>query len=65
MGHGTTRTRVWAMYTPPLAGQKAANLSPRPIGSTESGRKSSKHLLQVMTTPQPHGMNRYRTNNGH
>jgi hypothetical protein len=59
MSHGIARTRVWTMSTRPLAGQTGTNLSSRPPTNNESGEKSSGNSPQVMSSPQPHAMNRY------
>jgi hypothetical protein len=55
MSHGTTRTHVWTLFTPPLAGQSGTNLSPGVTGSSESGEKifnksPSGHV--ITTTPR-------------
>jgi hypothetical protein len=62
--YGITCTRVWTLCTPRLAGQTAADLSP---GSQEGAHRDEKlwKLLQVMSSPQPQDMNRYKTHNTH
>ena len=58
-----SRGQVWTLYTPFLAGQTAAHFSPR---SPRKQRKEAKNLeenfAQVMSTPQPHSMNKCKTN---
>ena len=65
MSHGITWTRVWTLYTPPLAGQTATSFSPRPQEAANRGQESGRNFPQVMSSPQPHGMNRYKTNHAH
>ena len=65
MSQGITRTRVWTLYTPPLAGQTATNLSPGPRKQRIEAKKSRRNFPQVMSSPQPHGMNRYKANHAH
>lgn len=36
MSHGIIWTRVWTCYTPPLAGQTCASLSPQALRISES-----------------------------
>jgi hypothetical protein len=38
---------------------------PKPTRRGESGRKISQKFPQVMSSPQPRGMNRYEANHGH
>lgn len=63
--YGIPRTRVWTvmMDTPPLAGQRAANFAGQHDGANRD-EKLSRRFPQGMSTPQPDGMNRYRTNPG-
>jgi hypothetical protein len=63
--YGVTCTRAWTMSTPPLAGQKPAHPSPGSQEGVIEDKKISQKLPQVMSSPQPHGMNRYTTNHAH
>ena len=65
MSHGITWTPVWTLYTPPLAGQTAASLSPRLQEAAKSGQKPGRSFPQVMSSPQPQRMNRYKANHAH
>ena len=65
MSQGITWTRVWTMYTPPLAGQTAASLSPGSKKQRIEAKNLEENSAQVMSSPQPQDMNRYKTNHAH
>lgn len=62
MSRSITRTVMWTLYTPPLAGQTAASFSPRPQETANRGQESGKDSAQVMSSPQLQRMNRYKAN---
>jgi hypothetical protein len=62
MSYDITWTRVWTLYTPPLAGLTCASFSPGPQETANRGPRIWKNTALVMSSPQPDGMNRYKTN---
>jgi hypothetical protein len=56
---------VWTMYTPPFGRTNSHQLLPQTPRTSESRPSIWKNFPQVMSSPQPQGMNKYRTNHVH
>ena len=64
MSHGITRTPVWYIVHTTFGRTNSHQPLPAP-GTANRGKESWEGFAQVMSSPQPHGMNRYKTNHGH
>jgi hypothetical protein len=65
MSYGVTWTRVWTLYTP-LWRDKHAPVSPPGLRKQRITAKDlQKNTAQVMSSPQPDDMNRYKANHAH
>jgi hypothetical protein len=59
-----THTRVDTVHTS-FGRTISCQLLPPPQETANRGQESGKNSAQVMSTPQPHRMDRYKTNHGH